>query len=67
MPFKLADDYATALHSKMDKFIDARFDRVEKALAVLIDSIANYNPSPTLAEDLLTADRELSGGLQTRE
>ncbi|EPE06580.1 mediator of rna polymerase ii transcription subunit 4 [Ophiostoma piceae UAMH 11346] len=47
----------------MDKFIDARFDRVEKALAVLIDSIANYNPSPALAEDLLTADRELSGGL----
>lgn len=48
----------------MDKFIDARFDRVEKALATLIDSIAKYNPSPALAEDLLAADRELNSGLE---
>lgn len=48
----------------MDKFIDARFDRVEKALTTLIDSIAKYNPSPALAEDLLAADRELNSGLE---
>ncbi|CAK7240770.1 MAG: hypothetical protein STHCBS139747_002217 [Sporothrix thermara] len=49
----------------MDKFIDARFDRVEKALTTLIDSVAKYNPSPALAEDLLAADRSLSDGLLT--
>ncbi|KIH86375.1 mediator of RNA polymerase 2 transcription subunit 4 [Sporothrix brasiliensis 5110] len=48
----------------MDKFIDVRFDRVEKALVTLIDSIAKYNPSPALAEDLLAADRELNSGLE---
>ncbi|EFX06073.1 mediator of RNA polymerase 2 transcription subunit 4 [Grosmannia clavigera kw1407] len=48
----------------MDRFIDARLDRVEKALATVIDSISKYNPSPALAEDLLAADRELSGGLE---
>ncbi|CAK7206894.1 hypothetical protein SEUCBS139899_009701 [Sporothrix eucalyptigena] len=47
----------------MDKFIDARFDRVEKALVTLIDSVAKYNPSPVLAEDLLAADRALNEGL----
>ncbi|CAK7211715.1 hypothetical protein SCUCBS95973_001213 [Sporothrix curviconia] len=47
----------------MDKFIDARFDRVEKALTTLIDSVAKYNPSPALAEELLAADRSLSDGL----
>ncbi|OAA66547.1 mediator of RNA polymerase 2 transcription subunit 4 [Niveomyces insectorum RCEF 264] len=49
----------------MDKYIDARFDRVEKALTTLIDSIAKYNPSTALAEDLLAADKELSQGLET--
>ncbi|CAK7212856.1 hypothetical protein SBRCBS47491_001606 [Sporothrix bragantina] len=49
----------------MDKFIDARFDRVEKALTTLIDSVAKYNPSPALAEDLLAADRALNDGLLT--
>lgn len=50
----------------MDTFIDARLDRVEKALTTVIDSIAKYNPSPALAEDLLAADRELSQGLEER-
>lgn len=49
----------------MDRFIDARFDRVEKALVTLIDSVAKYNPSPALADDLLAADRELNRGLET--
>jgi len=47
----------------MEKFLDARFERVEKALTTLIDSIAKYNPSEKLAEDLTTADKELTQGL----
>ncbi|CAK7265443.1 hypothetical protein SEPCBS57363_001586 [Sporothrix epigloea] len=49
----------------MDKLIDTRFERVEKSLAALIDSVAKYNPSPALAEDLLAADRGLREGLLT--
>ena len=49
----------------MDKLIDSRFERVENALAKLIQSIASYNPSTTLATDLVTADGELTVGLQT--
>jgi len=49
----------------MDKLIDSRFERVENALAKLIQSIASYNPSTTLATDLVTADDELTLGLQT--
>lgn len=51
----------------MDKMLDARFERVEKALANLIDSIAKYNPSEKLAEDLAAADRDLSSGLKELE
>ncbi|KAJ9137307.1 Mediator of RNA polymerase II transcription subunit 4 [Pleurostoma richardsiae] len=47
----------------MDKYIDVRFERVEKALAALIDSISKYNPSTALATELAAADRELSQGL----
>jgi hypothetical protein len=48
----------------MDKIIDSQFLRVEKALSTLINSIATYNPSPQLATDLVTADHELSKGLE---
>ena len=51
----------------MDKYLDSRFDRVEKALATLIDSIAKYNPSERLAQDLVAADRELAHGLKQLE
>jgi hypothetical protein len=51
----------------MDKFIDARFERVEKALATLIASISKYNPSPALAQDLVAADQELTDGLSLRK
>ncbi|KAK0715288.1 vitamin-D-receptor interacting mediator subunit 4-domain-containing protein, partial [Lasiosphaeris hirsuta] len=51
----------------MDKYLDVRFERVEKALASLIDSIAKYNPSEKLAEDLATADKELARGLKELE
>jgi len=48
----------------MDKVIDSRFERVESALAKLINSISLYNPSPSLATDLVSADAELSQGLE---
>lgn len=47
----------------MDKYIDERFERVQRALTSLIDSITKYTPSTTQAHDLATADRELSDGL----
>lgn len=50
----------------MDKVIDGRFERVENALAKLVNSISAYNPSPALATDLVTADSELSEGLDQR-
>ena len=50
--------------ANMDKVIDGQFLRVEKALSTLINSIATYNPSPQLATDLVTADHELSKGLE---
>ncbi|PBP24781.1 Mediator of RNA polymerase II transcription subunit 4 [Diplocarpon rosae] len=48
----------------MDKFLDRRFELVEKALAKLINSISTYNPAPALANDLVAADAELNKGLQ---
>ena len=48
----------------MDKQIDARFDRVEKALGTLVESIAKYNPSLSMAHDAMVAEEELSKGLQ---
>jgi hypothetical protein len=47
----------------MDKVIDGRFERVENALSKLVNSISAYNPSPALATDLVSADAELSEGL----
>lgn len=47
----------------MDTQIAARFDRVEKALATLIDSISRYNPTISQGNELVTADQELSKGL----
>lgn len=51
----------------MDTILDNRFEKVEKALATLINSIATYNPSPTNANDLVAADAELSEGLEQCE
>lgn len=48
----------------MDRDIDTRFERVENALAKLINSISVYNPSPSSAKDLVDADKELSHGLE---
>lgn len=51
----------------MDKQLDALFGRVEAALMTLIDSIAKYNPSDKLADDLAHADRALAQGLRELE
>ncbi|KAI3318728.1 hypothetical protein HD806DRAFT_310382 [Xylariaceae sp. AK1471] len=48
----------------MDKQLDACFDRVEKALGTLLDSIAKYNPSTNQAQELGNADAELTKGLK---
>ncbi|KAI1202274.1 vitamin-D-receptor interacting mediator subunit 4-domain-containing protein [Nemania serpens] len=48
----------------MNKQIDACFDRVEKALGTLIDSIAKYNPSTNQVLELGNADVELTRGLK---
>lgn len=50
----------------MEDILSAQFDRVEKALSTLVDSIAAYNPSPQAAVDLVAADDELSQGLDQR-
>jgi hypothetical protein len=47
----------------MEKQLGACFDRVEKALGALVDSIAKYNPSVNQAQELGNADAELSKGL----
>ncbi|KAI8938272.1 hypothetical protein NX059_005931 [Plenodomus lindquistii] len=47
----------------MDEVLTAQFDRVEKALSTLVDSIAAYNPSPQAAVELVAADDDLSHGL----
>ncbi|KAH6608434.1 mediator of rna polymerase ii transcription subunit 4 [Trichoderma cornu-damae] len=48
----------------MDAYIDNRFERLEKALATLIDSVTKYHPSPIQAEELKAADNELCKGLE---
>lgn len=47
----------------MDTYIDGRFERLEKALANLIDSVSKYHPSTTQGDELNAADKELSKGL----
>ncbi|KAL7792039.1 vitamin-D-receptor interacting mediator subunit 4 domain-containing protein [Trichoderma ceciliae] len=48
----------------MDTYIDTRFERLEKALATLIDSVTKYHPSVVQAEELKAADNELCRGLE---
>ena len=51
----------------MLSILQTRYQRVEKALNTLIDSITAYNPSITAAEELVAADDEVSEGLEERE
>ncbi|KAI1100471.1 hypothetical protein F4804DRAFT_336238 [Jackrogersella minutella] len=48
----------------MEKQLDVCFDRVEKALSTLVDSIAKYHPSVTQVNELGLADIELNKGLE---
>ena len=48
----------------MDTYIDTRFERLEKALASLIDSVNKYHPSTIHARELEAADEELTKGLE---
>ncbi|TEA13538.1 Mediator of RNA polymerase II transcription subunit 4 [Colletotrichum sidae] len=47
----------------MDTVINARFERVEKALTSLIESVSKYNPHAKQALDLHEADNDLARGL----
>ncbi|KAJ4294919.1 Mediator of RNA polymerase II transcription subunit 4 [Collariella sp. IMI 366227] len=51
----------------MDKDIDARYERLEKALAAMIDSLAKNHPSERLAKELFDAQGELYKGLELLE
>lgn len=48
----------------MDAYIDARFERVERALATLTESVHKYQPQPSQSLELAAADRALHDGLQ---
>ncbi|KAI9877964.1 MAG: hypothetical protein M1830_002332 [Pleopsidium flavum] len=48
----------------MNAILQAQLDRVETALTTLVESITSYNPSITAASDLLSADDELTKGLE---
>ena len=47
--------------------LQSRYQRVEKALDALIESVAAYNPSLSAAEELVEADDEVSQTLDERE
>ena len=51
----------------MDKDLDRRFDRIEKAINQMIDALAKNHPSEKAAEELLAADAELTEGLKLLE
>ncbi|KAK8106481.1 hypothetical protein PG999_009840 [Apiospora kogelbergensis] len=48
----------------MDKVVDVRFERMEKALANLVDSIAKYTPSAHSSTELSAASTDLAKGLE---
>ncbi|KAI9755418.1 MAG: hypothetical protein M1835_000825 [Candelina submexicana] len=48
----------------MNNILQVQFQRVETALNALIDSITTFSPSPAAALDLLSADDDLSKGLE---
>jgi hypothetical protein len=51
----------------MDKDLDRRFERLEKAIAAVIDGVAKNNPSESAAEDLRAAEAEFNEGLKLLE
>lgn len=51
----------------MEKDLDGRFERLEKAIGQMIDTLAKNNPSAKNAEELLAAEAELTEGLKLLE
>jgi hypothetical protein len=51
-------------NTDMNRQLDTCFDRVEKALGTLIDSITKYNPSTIQVQQLGDANAELTRGFQ---
>ncbi|KAK4134671.1 hypothetical protein BT67DRAFT_421377 [Trichocladium antarcticum] len=51
----------------MDKDLDGRFERVERALERMVESLAKNHPSEKLAEELVAADTALTEGLKLLE
>ncbi|KAL2142648.1 hypothetical protein VTI28DRAFT_862 [Corynascus sepedonium] len=51
----------------MDKDLDSRFERLEKALSGMIDTLAKNNPSEKVAEELVTAEADLLDALKLLE
>ncbi|KAK3294126.1 vitamin-D-receptor interacting mediator subunit 4-domain-containing protein [Chaetomium fimeti] len=51
----------------MESDLDSCFERVEKALGSMIDSLAKNNPSQKLADELLAAETDLSESLKLLE
>lgn len=50
----------------MQSIIQTRYQRVEKALDALIESITAYNPSQSAADELVAADEAVNQGLEDR-
>jgi hypothetical protein len=63
----LVSEFTVYHTTEMEDILSTQFDRVEKALTTLVDSIAAYNPSPQAALDLVAADDQLSQGLDQRK
>ncbi|KAK4125852.1 hypothetical protein N657DRAFT_632047 [Parathielavia appendiculata] len=55
------------LCTPMGELLDCRFERLEKALNVMIDSLAKNTPSEKLAEELVSAQEDLNDGLKLLE
>ncbi|KAK4238681.1 vitamin-D-receptor interacting mediator subunit 4-domain-containing protein [Achaetomium macrosporum] len=51
----------------MEKDLDGRFERLEKALNNMIDSVVKNNPSEQLAEELVAAQDDVMAGLKLLE
>jgi len=52
--------------STMLSTLQARYQRMEKALDALVDSVTAYNPSVTAADELVAADEDVNEGLEER-
>lgn len=63
-PVQFSSPILRIKYTSMDAILGERFQRVEAALNMLIDSITSYNPSLQAAKDLVAADDYFSEGLE---